>query len=338
MASERRMAVLIDADNVSPQYIKSILTEAVNHGTPTIKRIYGDWTRPNMTGWKEMLLEHSITPIQQYAYTVGKNATDSALIIDAMDLLYAGNVEGFCIVSSDSDFTRLASRLRESGMYVVGLGEKKTPRPFVQSCEKFLYLENLLTEETIQTATQPDRAEEDVRAALSERIKAIVDEQESDSGWVLLSEAGRILNKRYPDFDTRSYGYKNLSLLAASFPEDFELRRVPTANPMVKNIYIRVRCEMEDCINNEPGNQPGSQQKLADQIKQILEKRSPEGDWVLLSTLGQILSQQIDNFDTRSYGYKSLSQLMEAFSDRFEMRLSPTADPLVKSLWVRLRK
>lgn len=141
MENDRKIAVLIDADNVSQKYIQYILDEIVNHGTPTYKRIYGDWTKPQLASWKELLLEYSITPIQQYSYTTGKNATDSALIIDAMDILYSKNVDGFCIVSSDSDFTKLASRLREAGMYVLGMGEKKTPRAFIAACEKFKYLE-----------------------------------------------------------------------------------------------------------------------------------------------------------------------------------------------------
>ena len=242
MANDRRIAVLIDADNVSPQYIKVIFTEVVNHGTPTIKRIYGDWTSPNMGSWKAMLLEYSITPIQQYAYTTGKNATDSALIIDAMDTLYGGNVEGFCIVSSDSDFTRLAARLRESGMYVVGLGEKKTPRPFVQSCEKFLYLENLADDDKPEPPTpRANSTESDARRQLAGQIRDIIDEQDGDNDWVLLSEVGRILNKRHPDFDTRNYGYKNLSKLAASFAKDFDLQMAATDNPLVKNVYIKVK-------------------------------------------------------------------------------------------------
>ena len=133
MENDRKIAVLIDADNVSQKYIQYILDEIVNHGIPTYKRIYGDWTKPQLASWKELLLEYSITPIQQYSYTTGKNATDSALIIDAMDILYSKNVDGFCIVSSDSDFTKLASRLREAGMYVLGMGEKKTPRAFTVS-------------------------------------------------------------------------------------------------------------------------------------------------------------------------------------------------------------
>ena len=141
MNNDKRFAVLIDADNVSDRYIKNIMDELANEGIVTYKRIYGDWTKPALASWKNVLLNHSITPIQQYSYTIGKNATDSAMIIDAMDILYSGNVEGFCIVSSDSDFTRLASRLRESGMYVIGMGERKTPQPFVNACNRFKYLE-----------------------------------------------------------------------------------------------------------------------------------------------------------------------------------------------------
>ena len=146
MEKDRRIAVLIDADNVSGKYIKHIIDEISNHGTPTIKRIYGDWTKPDLNSWKTVLLDYSITPIQQYGYTSGKNATDAALIIDAMDILYSKNVDGFCIVSSDSDFTRLAARLREAGMFVVGMGERKTPKPFISACEMFKYLEVLAKE------------------------------------------------------------------------------------------------------------------------------------------------------------------------------------------------
>jgi len=147
MVDEKRFAVLIDADNVSAKFIRYILDEINNYGVATYKRIYGDWTKTNTSSWKDVLLENSVTPIQQYGYTVGKNATDSAMIIDAMDILYSGNVEGFCIVSSDSDFTKLSSRLRESGMLVVGMGEKKTPKPFIASCNQFKYLDVLAESE-----------------------------------------------------------------------------------------------------------------------------------------------------------------------------------------------
>ena len=239
---EKKLAVLIDADNVSPNYVQYIFAEAVNHGIPTIKRIYGDWTRPELGRWKEPLLEYSVTPMQQYGYTSGKNSTDSALIIDAMDILYAGNVEGFCIVSSDSDFTKLASRLRESGMYVVGMGEKKTPKPFVRSCERFIYLENLEP-----PLTESGKAQQKKNAVIHEesgellmQIKRIVSEQDDEGGWVSLGKIGTILVKRYPDFDSRNYGHSNLSKLVMSF-DAFDIDVRNTNNRHSKLYFIKNR-------------------------------------------------------------------------------------------------
>jgi len=240
--NEKNLAVLIDADNVSARYIKSILNEISNHGTPTIKRIYGDWTTPQMSSWKAVLLSHSITPIQQYSYTVGKNSTDAALIIDAMDILYGNKVDGFCIVSSDSDFTRLASRLRETGMYVLGMGEKKTPQPFISACEQFKYLEVLgSAEDKKEEASNkaPAIKENNVKSkkSLTAAITAIVDESSGDDGWVNLGEVGSKLSRRFPDFDTRNYGFKNLSSLVTSLKKfKLELRKVPNSNN--KNNYI----------------------------------------------------------------------------------------------------
>ena len=242
---DRRIAVLIDADNVSDKYIKSIIDEVSNHGTPTYKRIYGDWTKPQLASWKNVLLNHSISPIQQYGYTTGKNSTDAALIIDAMDILYSKNVDGFCIVSSDSDFTRLASRLREAGMYVLGMGEKKTPTPFIAACEKFKYLEVL-------TATTLDRPEvnksktNNVKDAMITKdelidvIKAIISEISDDDGWAFLGELGSMLNKRYPDFDTRNYGFSKLTPLVSSLKQ-FDIRSRKTNNPSVSLKYIRIK-------------------------------------------------------------------------------------------------
>lgn len=247
MESEKRMAVLIDADNVSDKYIKHIFDEISNHGTPTYKRIYGDWTKPQLGSWKVVLLNYSITPIQQYSYTTGKNATDSALIIDAMDILYSNNVEGFCIVSSDSDFTRLAARLRESGMYVVGMGEKKTPKSFISACEKFKYLEVLAVGE--EDEAKADEAKEKSREAeavkeeitkkkeLIKSIKTIVTESSDEDGWANLGKVGDKLNKRYPDFDTRNYGYSKLSALINSLKE-FEVQPRKSGNAKV-SYYIK---------------------------------------------------------------------------------------------------
>ena len=240
--NDKMIAVLIDADNVSEKYIKYILDEISNHGTPTIKRIYGDWTKSQMTSWKSVLLENSITPIQQYSYTTGKNATDAALIIDAMDILYADSVEGFCIVSSDSDFTRLAARLREAGMYVLGMGEKKTPTPFISACEQFKYLEVLAGQASSVkeqgSSKNQTKANMASKAKIGKAIAAIVDESSDDDGWAYLGEVGKRLNKRFPDFDTRNYGYNKLTPFVASLKQ-FEIKSSKTSNPNVVFKYIR---------------------------------------------------------------------------------------------------
>jgi hypothetical protein len=243
---DKRIAVLIDADNVSDKYIKAIIDEVANHGTPTYKRIYGDWTKPQLASWKTVLLNYSISPIQQYSYTSGKNATDAALIIDAMDILYSSNVDGFCIVSSDSDFTKLAARLREAGMYVLGMGEKKTPTPFIAACEKFKYLE-VLTAVTVDqpedTKKQPNVHQETkagmiTKDELIDVIRSIITEISDDDGWAFLGELGSMLNKRYPDFDTRNYGFSKLTPFVSSLKQ-FEIRSRKTNNPSVSLKYIR---------------------------------------------------------------------------------------------------
>ena len=218
------LAILIDADNANPAIVKGLIDEVAKFGRATVRRIYGDWTTPNLGKWKEVLLEHSIQPIQQFAYTKGKNATDSTMIIDAMDLLYAGNLDGFCIVSSDSDFTRLASRLKESGKRVYGFGEKKTPRPFVAACDRFIYTE-VFTRVDGQSAPQRKKAEElDRDRAFLELVGGAVDDASDDTGWAHLGGVGSILTKKEPDFDSRNYGYGKLSdLLDAS--KHFEVRR-----------------------------------------------------------------------------------------------------------------
>lgn len=249
--TEKRFAVLIDSDNVSHKYIKTIVDEVANDGVATYKRIYGDWTNPKLSSWKDVLLGNSITPIQQYSYTFGKNATDSAMIIDAMDILYSGNVEGFFLVSSDSDFTRLASRLRESGMYVVGMGERKTPTAFISACNKFKYLDSLLAEEKEKSAakTKPDaektKADEKAnpranRVEIRRAIYNIIKEKSDDSGWVFVGEIGNILSKRYPDFDSRDYGYQKLTQFVSSF-NTFEVQSRPTGDPNAKLFYARLK-------------------------------------------------------------------------------------------------
>src|SRR5690606_41024461 len=211
------LAVLIDADNAQPAVVEGLLAEIAKYGTATVKRIYGDWTGPQLKGWKDVLLKHAIQPIQQFRYTTGKNATDSALIIDAMDLLYAGRLGGFCIVSSDSDFTRLAARLREAGLVVYGFGEKKTPMPFVSACDKFIYTE-ILAGKDGEDAKAPPRPivalDKDKR--LATLLRNAVEASSDESGWAFLGTAGNTIAKQAPEFDARILGFRQLSEVVAA--------------------------------------------------------------------------------------------------------------------------
>jgi uncharacterized LabA/DUF88 family protein len=213
--STSTLAILIDADNARPSMVQGLMDEVAKLGRATVRRIYGDWTTPNLGPWKSALLDHSIQPVQQFAYTKGKNATDSALIIDAMDLLYAGNLDGFCLVSSDSDFTRLASRLKESGKRVYGFGELKTPKPFVAACDRFIYTEVLSSDG--RPLPRKSAAEMDRDAEFVALVGDAVDDSADDTGWANLGAVGNIIRNKKPDFDSRNYGYKKLSeLLDAS--------------------------------------------------------------------------------------------------------------------------
>lgn len=246
MNSDKRYAVLIDADNISDKYIKFILDEISNDGVATYKRIYGDWTKPTFASWKSVLLEHSITPIQQYGYTTGKNATDSAMIIDAMDILYSNNVDGFCIVSSDSDFTRLASRLRESGMDVVGMGESKTPKPFISACNKFKYLDILYLAAQPAAAAAPAKAPKDVQdedkmtnaETIKKAIITIVQENSDEDEWIFIGDIGNKLQKRYPDFDVRNFGHNKFTPFIKSL-DLFEIRSEKINGSNNKLIYVK---------------------------------------------------------------------------------------------------
>jgi len=216
--NQEHLAVLIDADNSQPSIIEGLLDEVAQYGVASVKRIYGDWTSTQLKGWKAHLLEHGIQPIQQFGYTTGKNATDSAMIIDAMDLLYTRKFEGFCIVSSDSDFTRLASRLRESGVSVYGFGERKTPKPFVSACDKFIYTENLRDGRAAKTEMDVTQ-ERELIALLRDAVEAAAD----DSGWANLGKIGQLVANKLPDFDPRSYGFKKLGeLVRATEAFDFK--------------------------------------------------------------------------------------------------------------------
>lgn len=261
-----RLAVLIDADNVPYSNIKEMLEEIAKYGTPTFKRIYADWTKPTVSGWKGVLLESAITPVQQYSYTSGKNATDSAMIIDAMDILYSGRVDGFCIVSSDSDFTRLAIRLREAGMKVFGIGQKKTPVPFISACDKFIYIEILKAEEEVAAKPSPkksrrgkaakskaqdppelveipaptvppiEKIDKELIKLISDSISDLADEE----GWAFLGDLGNLILKKQPEFDPRNYGFKKLVPLIKSV-NLFEINERGTGKNNIILVYVRTK-------------------------------------------------------------------------------------------------
>lgn len=268
MDQDLKIAVLIDADNISEKYIQIIMDETANIGIATYKRIYGDWTSQRLTSWKNVLLNHSIIPIQQYGYTTGKSSTDAAMIIDAMDILYSGNVDGFCIVSSDSDFTRLVARLRESGMLVVGMGESKTPKPFIAACNQFKYLDILYSNSLKETARsvkqdkqkikqlkeslpapaskektkvkeEPAPTPQTDRDTIASAILSIVEDGSDEEGWMFVGDVGNQLAKRYPDFDVRNFGFKKLSSFLADL-EPFEIKRVrANGNRNIQLVYVR---------------------------------------------------------------------------------------------------
>jgi len=239
-----KLAVLIDGDNIPSAYVKEMMEEIAKYGNPTIKRIYGDWTKPHLSKWKNILLENAITPIQQYGYTVGKNATDSALIIDAMDILYSEKVNGFCLVSSDSDFTRLATRLREAGMNVIGIGEKKTPEPFIVACDKFIYIE-ILKNQSEENETEfaksksPQKSNIDkITPKVIKLISSTISDLADDDGWAFLGDVGNLLQKKQPNFDSRNYGFQKLTPLITSIHE-FEIDRRESPKGRFKLIYVR---------------------------------------------------------------------------------------------------
>ncbi|MFT6857007.1 MAG: uncharacterized LabA/DUF88 family protein [Cyclobacteriaceae bacterium] len=234
------MAVLIDGDNIPSAHVKEMMEEIAKYGNPTIKRIYGDWTRPGLTKWKNLLLENAITPIQQYGYTTGKNATDSAMIIDAMDILYSDKVNGFCLVSSDSDFTRLATRLREAGMQVIGIGEKKTPNPFIVACDRFIYIE-ILKKQTEEKTEHKEVSEPEVDSITKKEIRLIsatIDDLSDEEGWAFLGDVGSLLQKKQPNFDSRNYGFEKLTPLMKSINE-FEIEQRETPKSRHKLIYVK---------------------------------------------------------------------------------------------------
>lgn len=286
MEREMRYAVLIDADNVAAKYTKNILDELSNYGIVTYKRVYGDWTRPNLAGWKNMALDNAVTPVQQYSYTTGKNATDSAMIIDAMDILYSNNVDGFCIVSSDSDFTRLAIRLRESGKHVIGMGEKKTPKPFSTACNAFKYLE-VLAEEELQSIGESDKVE---LKTLESAIIRIIAENANLQEEINIGELGSRLQGRYPDFDVRNYGYSKFSQFLKDF-DSLSFRQVGSS------ILVSQKTRERDLENVESV------------LAAIVRTNGSKG--YNLGELKKKLCAKLPDFNLKTYGYSKFSRFVE---------------------------
>ena len=286
MGNEMRYAVLIDADNVAAKYTKNILDELSNYGIVTYKRVYGDWTRPNLAGWKNMALDNAITPVQQYSYTTGKNATDSAMIIDAMDILYSNNVDGFCIVSSYSDFTRLAIRLRESGKHVIGMGEKKTPKPFSTACNAFKYLE-VLAEEEIQPTAENEIVE---MKMLEPAIIRIIAENANLEDEINIGELGSRLQGRYPDFDVRNYGYSKFS----QFLKDFDCL---SFRQVGSSILVSLKTKATDL------------ERVESALEAIVRTNGTKG--YNLGELKKQLCAKLPDFDVKTYGYSKFSRFVE---------------------------
>ena len=247
MESDLKLAVLIDGDNIPSAYVKEMMEEIAKYGNPTIKRIYADWTKPTLSKWKSVLLENAVIPIQQYGYTVGKNATDSAMIIDAMDILYSEKVDGFCLVSSDSDFTRLATRLREAGMKVFGIGEKKTPKPFIVACDKFIYIEILKNksdeffdnEESDIVKEKSKKNEVDkITPGIIKLISSTISDLADEEGWAFLGDVGNLLQKKQPNFDSRNFGFQKLTPLIKSIGK-FDIEQRENQKGRFKLIYVK---------------------------------------------------------------------------------------------------
>lgn len=320
---DKRFAILIDTDNISSKYIVAIMDEMTKHGIVTYRRAYGDWTSTQAKGWKTKLMENSITPMQQFSNTVGKNATDSTLIIDAMDILYTGNVDGFCIVSSDGDFTRLAIRLRESGMMVVGMGEDKTPRSFRTACSQFTVLENLIDEDeeeaqgttkstaketagdssgksgkSKKTSAKSDADDKESTSLSKEVIESaiinIITENENKDKETGLGEIGSRLLNKYPDFDVRNYGYSLLSRF---------LEEIPSLKLVKSN--TRVNVELKE-------NQV-SEEEITDYIKSVVKEKGKKG--MAVSDLSNIVHRKYDRFKPKNYGYSQFTKFLQAIPE-----------------------
>ena len=308
-----RLAVLIDADNASRTAMKDVMAEVAVYGTPTIKRIYGDWTSPNMNSWKSILLETAITPIQQYSYTTGKNSTDSAMIIDAMDILYSGNVDGFCLVSSDSDFTKLAQRLREAGMFVMGIGEQKTPKPFRAACDTFKLLEIISSEDAAETApTNKGRANalttsktevpsiDEIQKTITgideiqKAITKLLIENNSQNQPIILARVGNFLTKRFSDFDVRNYGYSKLSTFLESLNNsDFQVVKLHGGYFVQEKSASTSKADIEK------------------EIIRLIQNNKGHVD--NLSIIHEELKKKFPDFDVKQYGFSRISSFIRSF-------------------------
>ena len=330
---DKKFAILIDSDNISSKYISAIMDEMTKYGIVTYRRIYGDWTSSHAKNWKPHLAENSITPIQQFSNTVGKNSTDSALIIDAMDILYTGNVEGFCIVSSDGDFTRLASRLRESGMTVIGMGEEKTPRSFRAACSRFTVLENLIDTDEEELTGEEAAGEEAVAeknektkkaSAKNESVKKestviskdviessiinIITENENKGKETGLGEIGSRLINKYPDFDTRNYGYSLLSKFLEEVPS---LELVKTEN---KGINVKIKANTE------------SKDEIIAYIKVLVKKAGKKGMGV--NELSNMVHKKYSRFNVKDYGYSQLQSFFKVYQKWKYLRMEASGREL----------
>lgn len=292
--NERRFAVLIDADNVSPKYIKYILDEVSDVGIATYKRIYGDWTDNEKRGWKNVLLDWSVNPIQQYSYTTGKNATDSAMIIDAMDILYSGNVDGFCLVSSDSDFTKLAQRLREAGMFVMGIGEQKTPKPFRAACDTFKLLEIISSDDAPETSVIENQKTITNIDEIQKAITKLLIENNSQNQPIILARVGNFLTKRFSDFDVRNYGYSKLSTFLESLDNnDFQVVKLHGG------YFVQ---EKSASISTS---------EIEKEIIRII--RGNNGHVDNLSIIHDELIKSFPSFDVKQYGFSRISSFIRSF-------------------------
>lgn len=299
MNSEKKFAVLIDGDNIAPKYLKLILEEVADLGVATYKRIYSDWTDKIRSSWKKPILEHSVMPVQQYSYTTGKNATDSAMIIDAMDILYTGNVDGFCLVTSDSDFTRLAGRLREAGKYVVGMGESKTPQAFRNACNTFKMLDVISGEEDDNKNTKAAKVEIADLKEIKKSIYKIIDENSNKGKDTYIGEIGSKLTNKYPDFDVRNYGCTKFSTFLEDKLTSFEIIK--------KNGGMMVAIRREGLDKNE----------VLEQIISILKDHG--GEINNMATINETLKKNNPLFSAKKMGYSKFASFLQSFPDILEV-------------------